>query len=101
VYGSIGLSVFAYLAEMVAIRLVGAAMTSLSIALDPPMTLIFGAIFLKKGLNPYILPGIILIAIGIVVSALSKDSKKAIAPTPGVAVVELSTRGVHRAARNN
>ena len=42
-----------------------------------------------------------MIAIGIVVSALSKDSKKTIAPTPVVAVVELSTRGVHRAARNS
>jgi drug/metabolite transporter (DMT)-like permease len=96
IYGSIGLSVFAYLAEMMAIRLVGAAMTSLSIALDPPMTLFFGAIFLRHALNPYIIPGVILIAVGIVISALSKGTVEQIVVAVPPAVVELETRGAHR-----
>ena len=71
-------------------------MTSLSIALDPPMTLMFGAIFLRHALNPYIIPGVVLIAVGIVVSALSKATveQKVVAAPP--VVVELETRGAHR-----
>ena len=93
-YGSVGLSVFAYLAEMITIRLLGAAMTSLGIALDPPMTLIFGAIFLRHKLNPYIIPGVVLIAIGVVTSAMAKaaaEQKSVVAPPPEV---ELRGRGL-------
>ena len=65
------------------------------------MTLIFGAIFLKKALNPlYLFPGSFDRYRHRRLRAL-EDSKKTIAPTPVVAVVELSTRGVHRAARNS
>ena len=67
-----------------------AAMTSLSIALDPPMTLGFGAIFLRHSLNPYILPGVFLIAIGIIVSSFAKQA--AAVPGGGAAIAPAIAR---------